>query len=180
VGATLAEAWLDRLRAPRNEIERVAHLVRQHMFAYEPGWSDAAVRRFVRRVGAEALDELIALRAADNVGSGQPPGHDRLDELARRCREQLAARVALRRGDLAIDGHDLARIGITPGPRMGHVLEELLDRVIADPMLNDRARLLELAREIAGGLAATDGPSPAAAGTAAAGTAAAGQPEPGR
>ena len=40
------------------------------MFAYEPDWTDAAVRRFLRRVGADLLDDLFALRAADNAASG--------------------------------------------------------------------------------------------------------------
>ena len=164
VGAELAEAWLEALHAPRADIERIARLIRQHMFAYAPSWSDAAVRRFIRRVGPDAIDDLIALRAGDNVGSGQSAGHDGLDELARRCRDQLAARVALERGDLAVDGDDLARIGIPPGPLMGRVLDGLLDRVIADPMLNDRARLLELAREIVrqGGRDTRTEPGPAA------------------
>ncbi|MCU0483573.1 MAG: HD domain-containing protein [Chloroflexi bacterium] len=148
-GATLAAAWLEGLRAPRAEIDLVVHLVAQHMFAYEPAWTDAAVRRFIRRVGPASLDDLLALRAADNVGSGQPAGNDGLDELSRRCGQQLAARVALRRAELAVDGDDLAGIGIPPGPLMGRLLSELLDRVLADPMLNDRGRLLELAREIA-------------------------------
>jgi putative nucleotidyltransferase with HDIG domain len=152
VGAALAAAWLEALHAPRAEIERVAHLVRQHMFTYEPGWSDAAIRRFIRRVGPEALDDLLVLRAADNVGSGQPADHHHLDELGRRCRAQLAARVALRRGDLAVDGDDLVRVGIPAGPLLGRVLEVLLERVIGDPMLNERARLLELAREVAADL----------------------------
>ena len=48
----------------------IARLVRQHMFAYTSDWTDAAVRRFVRRVGADLLDDLFALRAADNAASG--------------------------------------------------------------------------------------------------------------
>ena len=150
VGATLAAAWLEGLRAPRAEIERIAHLVRLHMFAYEPGWSDAAVRRFIRRVGPTALDDLLALRVADNVGSGLPAGYGGLDELGRRCWDALRDRAALRRGDLAVDGADLVQaLGIPPGPVIGRLLEMLLDRVIGDPVLNHRARLLELARELA-------------------------------
>ena len=163
VGADLAAAWLDGLRAPKAFVGRVANLVRHHMFAYAPEWTDAAVRRFIRRVGVEDLDELLALRAADNIGSGLAGGADGLEELRRRCRAQLAAHAALERGDLAIDGNDLQRaLALEPGPAMGRLLDDLLERVIGDPMLNERNRLLALART----LAVEAGPPPAGTGAA--------------
>ncbi len=73
VGARLAEAWLRRLRFPRAAADDVAHLVRHHMFWADPALSDAAVRRFLKRVGARHLDNLFALRRADDIGSGMSP-----------------------------------------------------------------------------------------------------------
>ena len=147
VGADLAEAVLARLRMPRAVTDRVVHLVRQHMFMYDAGWSDTAVRRFIAKVGVPALDELLDLRAADNVGSGRPSDAGGLGELRRRIEEQLAARVALDRADLEVDGADLiAELGLAPGPIIGRLLDRLLERVIADPALNDRPTLLLLAQ----------------------------------
>ncbi len=161
VGAELATAWLDGLRAPRAFSTRIAGLVRHHMFAYTPEWSDAAIRRFIRRVGLADLDELLDLRAADNVGSGLASDVDDLDELRERCRMQIAAHVALERGDLAVDGDDLMQsLALAPGPIVGRLLDELLERVLADPMLNERRRLLAIAREVAGDAGA--GPPPKA------------------
>ena len=150
LGAELTTAFLGRLRYPRAVVERVAHLVRYHMFDYRDSWSDTAVRRFIGRIGREALDELFALREADNVGSGQPPNAHGLDELRARARAELEAGVALDRGDLAIDGDDLQEeLDLRPGPEIGRVLGGLLERVLADPALNDRPTLLILARSIA-------------------------------
>ncbi len=149
VGATLAEAFVRRLRMPRAVGERVRHLVRHHMFSYEPGWSDAAVRRFIGKICEPALDELFALREADNVGSGLPAQTPDLAALRRRVEAQLDARVALDRADLAIDGDDLIReLGMTPGPGIGRVLDRLLERVILEPALNDRPTLLALAHTL--------------------------------
>jgi tRNA nucleotidyltransferase (CCA-adding enzyme) len=149
VGAELAAAWLEELRAPRAFAARIANLVRHHMFAYAPEWSDAAVRRFIRRVGPADLEELLDLRAADNVGSGLEPNVDGLHELRARCRAQLAAHVALSRGDLAVDGDDVMRaLSLAPGPAGGRRLAERLERVLADPMLNARGRLVAVAREV--------------------------------
>jgi len=149
VGAQLAADLLRRLRMPRAIIERVTLLVRHHMFTYEGTWSDAAVRRFIARIGRHALEELFELREADSVGSGLPADSFGLTELRRRVAEQLEAQVALDRGDLAINGDDLiAEFGLAPGPAIGLILDELLDRVIADPGLNDRPSLLVLAQSM--------------------------------
>jgi putative nucleotidyltransferase with HDIG domain len=149
-GAEIAAAILARLRAPRALSERVVHLVRNHMFSYEDGWSDAAVRRFIARIGRDALAELLALREADDAGSGRS-GDPGLARLRERVDEQLAAEVAIDMADLAIDGDDLiSELGMTPGPGLGRVLDELLERVVADPELNDRPTLLLLAQTMLG------------------------------
>ena len=146
LGEDLATALLERLRMPRGVTERVAHLVRHHMFTHDAGMTDAAIRRFVRRVGADALDDLFALREADNVGSGQPAQANGLAELRARIDEQLAADVALDLRHLAVTGDDLiSELRLPPGPRLGRILDELLEKVIADPSLNDRPTLLLLA-----------------------------------
>jgi tRNA nucleotidyltransferase (CCA-adding enzyme) len=146
VGADQAEAFLERLRFPKSVSQRVAHLVRNHMFTYEPAWGDPGVRRFIQRVGADALDDLFALRVADNVGSGTDPGAHGLAELQRRVAAQLDAQVALERRQLEVDGDDLmTELGLPAGPTLGRILDGLLDRVVSDPALNDRPTLLLLA-----------------------------------
>lgn len=150
VGARLAATFLDRLREPRAVRERVVGLVQHHMFSYEPNWSDAAVRRFIGKIGTlgtGALDELLALRAADNIGSGLPAEAGRLDELRARIAAELAAEVVLDRRGLAIDGEDLiSELGLSQGPLLGRILDELLERVIVDPALNERPTLMLLAQ----------------------------------
>jgi tRNA nucleotidyltransferase (CCA-adding enzyme) len=146
VGAELAAALLGRLHLPKVATDRVVHLVRQHMFTYDPDWGDAGVRRFIKRVGRGHLDDLFALRAADNVGSGLPADAGRLDDLRRRVRAELEAEAVLDRSGLAVDGDDLIReLGVPQGPTLGRLLDHLLERVIAEPRLNDRATLLLLA-----------------------------------
>jgi hypothetical protein len=120
------------------------------MFTYEDAWSDAAVRRFITRIGPHALDELFELREADNVGSGIPRDAG-LTELRRRVTEQLEAHVALTLRDLAINGDDLmAELGLPAGPELGRILESLLDQVLADSTRNDRPTLLLLAQSMTG------------------------------
>ncbi len=149
VGAELAERLLDGLHLPRAAVVRVVHLVRNHMFTYEPEWGDAGVRRFIQRVGVEAIDDLFALRVADNIGSGVPLDAHALDDLRARVEAELAASVVLDRSRLAVDGDDLmTELGVPSGPHLGRILDDLLERVIAEPRLNDRATLLLLAESM--------------------------------
>ena len=154
IGAKLGASLLDRLRSPRAVRDRVVALVEHHMFSYEPGWSEAAVRRFIGKIGAlgdGALDELLALREADNVGSGLAAEAGLLDELRARIAAELAAEVVLDRHGLAIDGDDLmTELGLPQGPLLGRMLDDLLERVIVDPGLNERPTLLLLAQAMLG------------------------------
>lgn len=152
VGAEMARKLLERLNEPRAVTERVAHLVRQHMFKYEESWSDTAVRRFIGKVGPDVLDDLFALREADNIGSGVAPAADGLDELRARVAAELASGPVLDRYALAIDGNDLiVEFGLSPGPHLGRILDALVERVIEDPALNDAPALLMLARDLVSG-----------------------------
>ncbi len=147
VGAQLAEAFLGRLHFPRVAIERVGLLVRNHMFSYEPTWSDTAVRRMIGRIGEPALAELLALRAADNLGSGLPADAGGLDELRGRIAAQIQAKAVLDRSGLLIDGNDLiSELGATPGPILGSILDRLVEIVLEEPARNDRPTLLLLAQ----------------------------------
>jgi putative nucleotidyltransferase with HDIG domain len=150
VGAELARAMLERLHEPRVVTERVTHLVRYHMFRYEAGWTDSAVRRFIGKVGPDTIDELFALREADNVGSGVDREADGLAELRARVEAELLAGPILDRSALKVDGDDLIReLGLAPGPSLGRVLDGLLQQVIEDPSLNEAPTLLLLARDLA-------------------------------
>lgn len=150
VGAELAAALLDRLRVPGWEAAEIIHAVRHHMYAYEHDWTDAAVRRFIRRLEPIGSALLFALRRADNAASGVgEAGQANQAELERRIAVELDRQPdLLLRNRLAIDGHDLQReLGLEPGPRIGIVLDRLMERVLDDPSLNERVTLLRLAHE---------------------------------
>ena len=147
VGAELADTLLERWRWPVAERQRIVRLIRHHMFGYQTTWSDAAVRRFIAKVGAEHLPDLFLLREADHIGSGREPDAGGLDELRARVARELAAGVALDLSGLTVDGSDLmGELGLKPGPDLGRLLQWLLERVIADPSVNTREGLLDLAR----------------------------------
>lgn len=146
-GARTARGVLARLAVGGSDVEYVTRLIAHHMFSYEPRWGDAAVRRFIRKVGADLVEPLFALRAADNAGSGLPAEAGGLEELRDRVRGELSRNVPLSLSALAVDGHDIqAELGAPPGPWLREILERLLQSVIADPERNTRELLLADAR----------------------------------
>jgi len=149
VGANQATALLQRLRYPKSITDEVAELVRHHMFPVDPNATDAAIRRFIRRVGPERIDALLALRRADDIGSGVDPDSADMTAFRARIEAEIAAGAALDRHALVIDGNDLIReLGLAPGPALGRMLDALTERVISDPALNERGSLLLLAQGI--------------------------------
>ena len=147
VGAEQAVELLQRIRFPRATVDTVEILVRHHMFTVDPDASGAAIRRFIKRVGPDNVAALLELRRADDIGSGRTGESPSLVAFKARIDDELAAEAALDRYALKIDGTDLMReLGLEPGPRLGRVLENLVERVIADPALNEAPTLLLLAQ----------------------------------
>jgi len=145
VGAHLAKEIAYRFRLSKKDTSRVFTLVRWHMFVYDKEVTDAYIRRFIRRVGVENIEDMISLRIADRLGSGAKRTSWRLEEMQARIREQLIQPFTLR--DLKIDGEDLMReLTLRPGPMLGTLLKELFEEVLEDPNRNTREYLLDRAK----------------------------------
>jgi poly(A) polymerase/tRNA nucleotidyltransferase (CCA-adding enzyme) len=147
--ARMAVEILERLRFPKALIREVTLLIRHHMIDYDGSWREAAVRRLIRRVGAERVDDLLALRKADLLAHGlDGEGTDRLNELAGRIWEQMRAAHATGVKHLAVDGRDVMKtIKLPAGPGVGRVLQELLELVTDHPELNRKRCLMGILRE---------------------------------
>ena len=135
-----------RLRYPNAVTEKLCHLIEEHMFNYNESWTDAAVRRFIIRVGEENLKSLYALRRADACAmTGEEVSAFFLLPLIKRVEKILSESTAFKLKDLTVSGKDLIAIGVPPGKYMGIILNDLMDAVIEDPELNTRDKLLEIA-----------------------------------
>jgi tRNA nucleotidyltransferase (CCA-adding enzyme) len=149
IGAEMVGPILARLKFSNDERTRIVSLVRHHLICYSDDWSDAAVRRWVRRVSPELAPDLYALGAADARGKGRDVAEDlvRLKRLRERVDALLEAGAALSPKDLALKGDDLMRtLALKPGRIIGETLEHLVELVTDEPAANERERLLEAAR----------------------------------
>ncbi len=145
LGADIADRWLQDYRFPNADRARIVALIRHHLICYASEWSDAAVRRFLKRVGIEYVADLLQLARADVLAKGRPVQEELklLDELERRIATVMDENQPLSVRDLAINGRDLMQhCALKPGPLIGKVLDMLLEKVLEDPSLNQQEILL--------------------------------------
>jgi poly(A) polymerase/tRNA nucleotidyltransferase (CCA-adding enzyme) len=150
LGAKLTRKIMERLKFPRETIEKTVLLVKSHMFYYnvdEVG--ESGVRRVIQKVGLENINDLIDVRIADRLGSGVPKAVPYKLRHFKYMVEKVS-KDAVSVKQLKIDGNDLInKIGLKPGPEIGAILEELLAEVIENPNLNQKEKLLKKAEKLA-------------------------------
>jgi len=134
-------------------------LIENHMFHYEPNWTDSAIRRFIVKVGAENIEDLIDLRLSDMYGKYNEPVRlhdsaacDLLIEFQDRIKAEIEKQTALSLKDLKVNGKDLIQSGIPAGKELGNILNQLFETVLEDPQLNTKEKLLEIAQKFHSGL----------------------------
>jgi len=146
VGSRIASKIGKRLKFSREESELLFKLVRWHMFTVEETQTDKAVRRFIRNVGVENIDEMIALRRSDRLGSGSKETSWRWELFKKRIVEVQKLPFSVK--DLKVNGKDVMEIlKIKPSRKVGEVLDELFKEVEEDASLNKREILLEKIKE---------------------------------
>jgi putative nucleotidyltransferase with HDIG domain len=144
VGAKMTFEILKRLRFPRKDVEKITKLVRYHLFYYNPGEvGESSVRKLLRKVGKENIEELIQVRMADRIGSGLPKAEPyKLRHLRYMFEKVSQDPISVKM--LKVNGNDVMEIlKIKPGPKVGQILDVLLGYVLEDPKKNEREFLLK-------------------------------------
>ena len=149
VGARITRDILTRLRYPHDIVERATLLVDHHLFYYNVGEvSEASVRRLIKKVGLENMPDLMDVRIGDRLGSGTPKAKPyKLRHLEYIIEKVSKDPISVKM--LALKGTDLMQgLSITPGPKIGAILDVLLSEVIEDPSLNTKDSLLARSMEL--------------------------------
>ena len=149
--AELAKEIMLRLKFPHEMINRVTHLITHHMFDYKQALSGKAVRRFIKRIGVDNVDDLIALRKADDLAHGWGWDFEKdIDTFKNKIDSQIKKSYPFTISDLEVNGHDVMNIlGLQPGPKVGRILNQLLERVIEKPEYNRKDKLIEIIKRTA-------------------------------
>ncbi|MBI2617310.1 HD domain-containing protein [Candidatus Gottesmanbacteria bacterium] len=142
IGASIVRHIADRLHLSKNEREKLVTLVRFHQFTVDEKQTDSAIRRFIRNIGKENIDDMLALRTGDRLGGGARQTSWRLELYKKRLEDVQKQPFTV--SDLKVDGHDVMKVfDISPGPKVGKILEMLFTQVVEGKLKNEKELLLE-------------------------------------
>jgi len=164
VGSEMSKKILTRLKFSKKTILKTSTLIRWHMFYYpsaewrkenndlerhnnDGGWSDSAIRRFIQKVGEDNIDDLLKLRIADATANNYSTFDPKeIMLLQNRIAKIRANDMKIKISDLEIDGNDLVEMGIPQGPKIGIILNKLLNIIIDKPELNSKEQLVSIVK----------------------------------
>lgn len=130
-GAKATRRIAERLKLSKKDAQRLIILVRWHQFTVDERQTDSAIRRFIRHVGQENLEDILAVRTADRLGGGARETSWRLERFKKKLVGVQKQPFSV--ADLQVTGHDVMKIlGIGPGPEVGRVLQALYEEVVAE------------------------------------------------
>ena len=148
-GAEMCRQILRRLKFDNDTIKRVSVLVKAH--DERPSAKERSVRRAIARIGTDAFPELFDLKRADTLAQSEYMREDKLaaiDDFERLYKAVIEKNQALAVKDLLVTGKDAIELGIEPGPKVGEVLDALLQEVLDEPEKNNKEYLLTRIREL--------------------------------
>lgn len=142
IGASIARNIADRLHFSKKDREKLLTLVRWHQFSVNEHQTDSAIRRIIKNIGVENLDEMLALRIGDRLGGGARETSWRLELFKKRLIEVQKKPFSV--SDLKVNGYDVMSVYNTgPGPLIGAVLNMLFNDVVEGKIKNEREELIK-------------------------------------
>ena len=133
---------MKRFKADNFTARRVAVLVKRHDLIFEK--DERLLKKWMNRMGADVLAEILEIKLADNIATGNISDEleQKFCEIRIMMQDILAQQQCFSLKDLAVDGNDVIACGVAPGPEVGRNLEQLLMKVIDGELPNDREVLL--------------------------------------
>src|SRR3989344_3059416 len=144
VGAKMTFQILNRLKFSKKDIEKITKLVRYHLFYYNVDEvSESSVRRLMKNMGPENMEDLLQVRQADRIGSGVPKAQPyKLRHLKYIIDKVSQDPISVKM--LSVNGGDVMKtLKEEPGPKVGYILDILLGYVLEDPNRNSKEFLEE-------------------------------------
>lgn len=146
LGAEMTKEILTRLKCSTEFIEKVVLFVREHMF--HSSMKDKGLKRLLGRVGEENIFHLFELQRADMSCKAEGKDTSLIDERILKAEEIIKNREPFKKNHLKIDGNDIIGLGMSPGTKIGEILDYLLEQVISRPEYNSREKLIDMAKNM--------------------------------
>ncbi len=148
VGGKIVQKIAKRFNLSKKQTDKLCKLVRWHLFTVDEHQTDSAIRRFIKNIGAENVDDMMDLRIGDRLGGGTATAVSwRMEKYKERIKEVLKKPFSI--SDLKINGQDVMKtLNIKPGPKVGEILNKLFEEVLEDSSKNNKDDLLNRIKEL--------------------------------
>lgn len=148
VGSRIVLKIARRFNLSKLQTDKSFRLVRWHLFTVDEHQTDSSIRRFIKNIGQENIDDMFALRVGDRLGGGTKTAVSwRMEKYRGRIKEVLKKPFSI--SDLKVTGNDIMKtLGIKPGPKVGEILEKLFEEVLKEAGKNNREYLLKSIQEM--------------------------------
>ncbi len=147
-GAKIAKTISQRLKLSNKDTEKVERLVRWHLFTVDENQTDSAIRRFIKNVGQENIEDMMAVRVADRLGGGTATATSwRMEKFKERIKQVLHKPFSI--ADLKLNGEDVMKeLSISPSRKVGEILQKLFEEVLEDNSKNNKEYLLKRTKQL--------------------------------
>ena len=148
VGGRVVLNIAKRFNLSKKQAEKIYKLVRWHMFTVTEHQSDSAIRRFIKNVGVENIEDIMALRIGDRLGGGTLTETSwRMEKFSSRIKQVLQKPFSI--SDLKINGNDVMKeLNLKPGPKIGNILQKLFEEVQEDLSKNNKEYLQDRIKQL--------------------------------
>ncbi|TSC86316.1 MAG: poly(A) polymerase [Microgenomates group bacterium Gr01-1014_7] len=142
VGGEIVKKIAKRFNLSKKQSGKLYPLIRWHMFTVDENQTDSAIRRFIKNVGQENIEDMMALRVGDRLGGGtQTETSWRTERFKERIKHVLVKPFSI--SDLKVNGNDVMKeLNLKPGPKVGEILQKLFEEVLENSSKNNSEYLL--------------------------------------
>ncbi len=135
-GGNLILKIAKRFNLSKKQTDKIYQLVRWHLFTVDENQTDSAIRRFIKNVGLENIEDMMSLRIGDRLGGGtQRAVSWRMEKFDERIKQVLKKPFSI--SDLKVNGRDVMKtLNMPPCPKVGKILNKLFEEVREDSSKN--------------------------------------------
>ena len=146
IGAKMAKEILQRWKVSNETIEKVCILIYKHMTQHA-NMKEKGLKRLIAYVGKDEIFTLFKLQKADRSCSNEEADIADIQEREEKVKNILENNEVCEKKQLVIDGNDVIELGYKEGKKIGEILDYLLERVLENPELNEKEKLIKLIKD---------------------------------
>ncbi|SER86589.1 CCA tRNA nucleotidyltransferase [Lachnobacterium bovis] len=148
-GAKMAKVILKRLKFDNATINQVVKLIKAH--DDRPNLDEKSIRHAMNDNGLECYPDLFDVQKADCLAQSEYNRDKKivyLEKYVDTYKSIIDKEQCVSLKEMKINGNDLIQLGIRPGKELGEMLRNLFNKVLDEPELNEKEKLVEMVKKL--------------------------------